>query len=42
MFWAVKAVKGQNMTKDNKENLSIAVDNLGTMYRMNVIYGTLV
>ena len=42
MFWAVKAVKGQNMTKDNKENLSVAVDNLGTMYRMNVIYGTLV
>ena len=42
MFWAVKAVKGQNMAKDDKENLSVAVDDLWAMYRMNVIYGTLV
>ena len=41
-FWAVRGVKGQKMTQDNKKNLSIVVDISGTIYHMIVVYGTLV
>ena len=34
-------VKGQKMAKDEKKNLSVAVDISGTIYRMIVIFGAL-
>ena len=42
IFWAVRGVKGQNMAKDDKKNLSVAVDISGTIYHMIVIYDALV
>ena len=40
-YLAVRGVKGQKMAKDDKKNLSVAVDISGTIYLMIVIYGTL-
>ena len=42
IFWTVRGVKGQKMAKENKQNLSVAVDLSGTIYHMIVIYDTLV
>ena len=42
IFWAVRGVKGQNMAKDDKKNLSVAADMSGTIYHMIAIYGALV
>ena len=40
-YLAVRGVKGQKMAKDDKKNLSVAVNISGTIYHMIVIYGTL-
>ena len=41
IFWAVRGVKGQEIAKNDKKNLSVAVKISGTIYQMIVIYGTL-
>ena len=42
IVWAARGLKGQNMAKDDKKNLSVAVYISETIYHMIVIYGTLV